>query len=69
MYNPMPTMPLAYNLTLSKTGRCLHNCSDNGRCEGALRCHVGERGGGTAAACAPSFNLLPPPCYLLQLQL
>jgi hypothetical protein len=31
MYNPMPTTALAYNLTVHRIGRCLHNCSDNGR--------------------------------------
>ena len=31
VYNPMPSMPLAYNLTVHKVGRCLHNCSDKGR--------------------------------------
>lgn len=31
VYNPLHTMPLAFNLTVHKVGRCLHNCSSHGR--------------------------------------
>lgn len=34
VYNPVPTAALAFNLTLHKIGRCLHNCSSHGRCAG-----------------------------------
>ena len=61
VYNPMPTMPLAYNLTLSKIGRCLHNCSDNGRCEGRCTAMWGEGSGHFCPCPCPPFNLLPPP--------
>lgn len=31
VYNPRPTMALAFNLTVHKVGRCLHACSGHGR--------------------------------------
>ena len=31
VYNPLPTAPLGFNLTVHKIGRCLRNCSDHGR--------------------------------------
>jgi hypothetical protein len=36
VYNPLPTAPLGFNLTVHKIGRCLRNCSDHGRWAAAL---------------------------------
>ncbi len=31
VYNPLPSAPLGFNLTVHKIGRCLRNCSNHGR--------------------------------------
>ncbi len=40
VYNPLPTTPLGFALTVHKVGRCLHNCSGHGRW---ARCRSGGR--------------------------
>lgn len=30
VYNPMPTVPIGYNVTVHRIGRCLHACSGHG---------------------------------------
>ncbi len=58
VYNPMRQYRIAYNLTISKEGRCLNNCTgpSHGTCnsDGVCECAV-RRGGGD---CSNWYSLL-----------
>ena len=39
IYNPMRIYKLGYNLTTTKEGRCLNNCTSHGSCSDDAICH------------------------------
>ncbi len=39
IYNPMRIYKLGYNLTTTKEGRCLNNCTGHGTCSDDAICH------------------------------
>lgn len=39
IYNPMRIYKLGYNLTTTKEGRCLNNCTGHGTCSEDAICH------------------------------
>lgn len=47
VYNPMPTIPIGYNVTVHRIGRCLHACSGHGTCssDGLCECAADWAGG------------------------
>jgi hypothetical protein len=47
VYNPLPTAPINYSMTVRREGRCLNACSRHGECseEGVCHCASGWAGG------------------------
>jgi len=47
VYNPLPSLPLNYTLSVEKVGRCLNECSGHGDCssDGLCECSTGWGGG------------------------
>ena len=60
VYNPLPSLPLNYTVTIDKVGRCLNGCSGNGACSNDGLCECNKSWAGGDCSVQQSGSPAPP---------